>query len=156
MEHRIAIVAGKGGVGKSTVAVQLAHCFQEKGYRMGLLDADLYGPSLRVMLPEEIAVQPHPEKEGVLLPAKARGIALMSMAYFTKAEAAVSVRAPIANSLIKQFIHQVEWGALDCLFVDFPPGTGDIQLTLLQEAGITGAIVVATPQEVALSVLLRT
>lgn len=140
----IAIAAGKGGVGKSTVAVNLALALREQGYAVGLLDADLYGPSVRKMLPEE----KRPGQKGDrIIPAVSRGITIMTMAYFTQ-EATV-VRAPIANKLIAQFVNQVDWGELDYLIIDYPPGTGDIQLTLSQELPLTGAILVTTPQEVA-------
>jgi ATP-binding protein involved in chromosome partitioning len=143
----VAVAAGKGGVGKSTLAVNLALYFRGKGYRVGLMDADLYGPSLKKMVPEEVG----PVQEGDrVVPAMGRGMKLMSMAYFLPDKNPTSVRAPIANGIIKQFIHLVQWGELDFLFVDFPPGTGDIQLTLIQEGMLTGAVLVTTPQQVAL------
>ena len=145
MKYIIGIAAGKGGVGKSTITVNLALALKNLGFAVGILDADIYGPSMQHMLPKGTA--PY-EKDGAIVPADTYGIKLISMAFF-KQEAA-AVRAPIANGLINQFIHRVEWGDLDYLFVDFPPGTGDIQLTLAQECNFTGAIVVTTPQEVAL------
>lgn len=143
----IAIAAGKGGVGKSTITVNLARALQSEGYAVGILDADLYGPSLRRMLPESRLPSQH---NGRFLPAESDGIRLLSMAYFRKENEATAVRAPIANSLIQQFLTQVDWGSLDFLLIDFPPGTGDIQLTLCQRAQLTGAVMVTTPQEVAL------
>src|ERR1700722_11514544 len=143
----VAVAAGKGGVGKSTLAVNLALYFQSKGYRVGLMDADLYGPSLKKMVPEESG--PSQESERVV-PAQSRGMKLMSMAYFLSDKRPTSVRAPIANEIIKQFIHLVDWGELDFLFIDFPPGTGDIQLTLVQEGMLSGAVLITTPQQVAL------
>ena len=143
----IAIASGKGGVGKSTVAVNLALALKRKGLRVGLMDTDVYGPSIRKMLPED---RMPGQKEGKLSPAMSRGIRLMSMAYFRQENEAAVIRAPIANGVISQFIHQVDWGDLDYLIIDFPPGTGDIQLTLCQQANITGAVMVTTPQEIAL------
>lgn len=143
----IGIAAGKGGVGKSAVTVNLALALNALGYKVGILDADLYGPSIRMMLPEE---RRPAELEGKLIPAISKEIAIMSMAFFKSREEAALIRAPIANRLIGQFLNQVEWGNLDYLLIDFPPGTGDIQITLSQQANLNGAIVVTTPQEVAL------
>lgn len=143
----IAVAAGKGGVGKSTVTVQLALALQAQGYQVGIMDADIYGPSIRKMLPEnELPMQKGP----LIFPAICNGIRMISMAYFRKDGEATAVRAPIASGLISQFIRQVEWGPLDYLLIDFPPGTGDIQITLSQQAHLTGAIIVTTPQEIAL------
>lgn len=143
----IAIAAGKGGVGKSTVTVNLALALQMQGYRVGIMDTDIYGPSIRKMLPEDRL----PSQKGeVITPALCCGIKMISMAYFRKDEEATAVRAPIANSLINHFIKNVQWGELDFLLVDFPPGTGDVQLTLSQQAHLMGAVMVTTPQEVAL------
>ncbi len=142
----IAVAAGKGGVGKSTVTVNLALALSLLGHKVGILDADLYGPSLRRMLPED---QLPSQKGPSLLPAMCKGVRVMSMAYFRQDNVATAVRAPIANSLISQFLDQVEWGPLDYLLIDFPPGTGDIQLTLSQKAKLTGAVMVTTPQQVA-------
>ena len=134
-------------MGKSTVAVNLALALQARGYRVGIMDTDLYGPSIRKMLPEERV----PSQTGeIIQPALCKGIKMISMAYFRREEEAAAVRAPIANAVISQFIKNVQWGELDFLIVDFPPGTGDIQLTLSQQAHLLGAIMVTTPQEVAL------
>ena len=146
----VAVAAGKGGVGKSTLALNLALNLSKKGWRVGLMDADLYGPSLRKMLPEEVPPSQHPQVQDRIIPAQSGGIKMISMAYFIADGDPASVRAPIANGIIKQFIHLVEWGDLDFLLIDFPPGTGDIQLTLMQEGCLSGAIVVTTPQEIAL------
>jgi ATP-binding protein involved in chromosome partitioning len=143
----IAIAAGKGGVGKSTVSVNIALALLEQGYEVGILDADLYGPSIRKMLPESsIPIQ----RDNILYPALCKGIKLISMAYFRKEDQATAMRAPMANQFITHFIRNVHWGDLDFLFIDFPPGTGDIQLTLAQQAHLSGAVMVTTPQEVAL------
>lgn len=143
----IAVAAGKGGVGKSSVTVNLALALKAKGYQVGIMDTDIYGPSIRRMLPEDrLPIQ----KEGKIIPALCSGIKMLSMAYFRKEHEAAAVRAPIANGLISQFIKNVDWGVLDFLLIDFPPGTGDVQLTLSQQANLTGAVMVTTPQEVAL------
>jgi ATP-binding protein involved in chromosome partitioning len=141
----IAIAAGKGGVGKSTVAVQLAHALTKRGNRVGILDADVYGPSIRRMMPEDRL----PGKSGdYFTPGYSAGVAVMTMGYFRGESDAAAVRAPIANRVIGQFLKEVSWGELDYLLIDFPPGTGDIQLTLAQEANLTGAVMVTTPQQV--------
>lgn len=145
--HIIGIAAGKGGVGKSSVTVNLAIALKLAGYAVGILDADIYGPSVRRMLPEETMPRQKGEK---LLPADSKGIKIISMAYFRKEHEAAAVRAPIANGVITQFLKNVDWGLLDFLLIDFPPGTGDIQLTLTQQANLTGTVIVTTPQEVAL------
>lgn len=147
IKRTIAIAAGKGGVGKSTVTVNVARALRLMGFSVGIIDADIYGPSIRKMLPEDRM----PSQKGeVLIPALCDGIPMISMAYFRKEEAASVVRAPIANGIISQFMHQIEWGDLDYLLIDFPPGTGDIQLTIAQKANLTGAVLVATPQEIAI------
>lgn len=143
----IAVAAGKGGVGKSTVAVNLAQALQVRGFKVGLLDADIYGPSIRRMLPEDRMPQ---QKGDTIVPALCRGVKMVSMAYFRKEHEAAAVRAPIANGIITQFLKQVDWGPLDYLIIDYPPGTGDIQLTLSQQASVTAALLVTTPQDVAL------
>ncbi len=146
----IGVAAGKGGVGKSTVAVNLARACMRQGLRVGILDADIYGPSLRQMLPEETPPAKHPSLPERIVPAVGCGIKMISMAYFCESHAATAVRAPFANGVIAQFLQKVDWDELDILFIDFPPGTGDIQLTLAQESRINGMVIVTTPQEVAL------
>lgn len=147
IRRTIAVAAGKGGVGKSTVAVNLGLLLRRQGYTVGILDADLYGPSIRRMLPEERLPRQSGEK---VIPALSQsGILTISMAYLRQEGEAAVLRAPIANQLIQRFMRHVEWGELDYLIIDFPPGTGDIQLTLCQQAHLTGAIMVTTPQEVA-------
>ncbi len=147
IRHTIGIAAGKGGVGKSTLTANLALALKKLSFSVGVLDADLYGPSLRKMLPEETFPS---QQNSSFQPAMAHGIKLMSMAYFKKERDAAVIRAPIANKLISQFANQVEWGSLDYLLIDFPPGTGDIQLSLSQTGQLNGAILVTTPQEIAL------
>jgi ATP-binding protein involved in chromosome partitioning len=154
--HVIAIAAGKGGVGKSTVTANLALALRSAGYGVGVLDADLYGPSIRQMLPEKtLPMQKSGQKSGQegsqILPAITKeGIQTISLAFFRKANESMAVRAPIANSVIMQFLKNIQWKSLDFLLIDFPPGTGDIQLTLSQHARLAGAVLVTTPQEVAL------
>lgn len=146
IKHVVAVAAGKGGVGKSSVTVNLALALQQLGFRVGVMDTDIYGPSIRKMLPEDRL----PSQKGQeIIPALCKGISMISMAYFRKENEAAVVRAPIANGVITQFIKNVAWGDLDYLLIDFPPGTGDVQLTLSQQANITGAVMVTTPQEVA-------
>lgn len=146
IKNIIAIAAGKGGVGKSSVTVNLALALRFLGYSVGIMDTDIYGPSIRKMLPESKLPAQHGQ---LITPAICQGIKMISMAYFRKENEAAVVRAPIANGVISQFIKNVEWGALDYLLIDFPPGTGDVQLTLSQQANLSGAIMVTTPQEVA-------
>ena len=146
-KYIIAIAAGKGGVGKSSVTTYLAHALRQEGHSVGVLDADIYGPSIRQMLPEDKLPS---QKGDKLVPAVSQGICTLSMAYFRKENEAAAVRAPIANSVITQFVEGVDWGPLDYLLIDFPPGTGDIQLTLAQKAHLSGALMVTTPQNVAL------
>lgn len=146
IKYIIAVAAGKGGVGKSSITVNLALALRRLGCRVGIMDTDIYGPSIRKMLPEDRA----PIQKGQeILPAQCKGIKMISMAYFCPENEAAIIRAPIANGLISQFINNVVWGELDFLLIDFPPGTGDVQLTLSQQAHLSGAIMVTTPQEVA-------
>jgi ATP-binding protein involved in chromosome partitioning len=143
----LAIAAGKGGVGKSSLTVNLAQALHRKGYRVGIMDVDVYGPSMRRMLPEDRL----PSQKGDLYyPALSRGISMISMAYFRKEHEASAVRAPIANGIVLQFVQKVVWGKLDYLLIDFPPGTGDIQLSVCQQIPITAGIMITTPQEVAM------
>lgn len=140
----IAIAAGKGGVGKSTTAVLLALSLKTMGYSVGILDADLYGPSIRCMLPEE---EKPIKSQHSIKAAVSCGIKVMTMAYFEEIHA--FWRAPMANRMIDQLLSQIEWGPLDFLLIDFPPGTGDIPLTLCQKGGVQAAVMVTTPQKVA-------
>lgn len=145
----IAVAAGKGGVGKSTVATNLALALREQGARVGLLDADIYGPSVPTMLgtPETPPSTRPPNK---IIPAVHYGMAVISVGFFTDRENAVVWRGPMVHKLLQQFLEDVDWGELDYLVVDLPPGTGDAQLSLSQLIPITGAVMVTTPQEVAL------
>lgn len=143
----IAVAAGKGGVGKSSVAVNLALSLHQLGEKVGILDADLYGPSICRMLPDHKLAK---ESEGILQPAWSFGLRTLSMGHFRSEEKAILVRAPIANGIINQFLFQTAWGELDTLIVDFPPGTGDIPITLAQKGDFCAALMVSTPQEMAL------
>ena len=143
----LAIASGKGGVGKSTVTAQLAYTLGWLGKRVGVLDADVYGPSMGKMLTQKI---PPSQRGHSLFPAIGPyGIQWISPAHFRGEEEAAAIRAPLANRWISQCIEQVIWGELDFLLIDFPPGTGDIQLTLSQKIPLSGALMVTTPQEVA-------
>jgi ATP-binding protein involved in chromosome partitioning len=143
----VAVSSGKGGVGKSTVAVNLAVSLALDGARVGLMDMDVYGPNVPLMLG---AGEARPEVEdGKLLPIEAYGVKLMSMAVLQPGDKPMIVRGPILHGLVKQFLTDVKWGELDYLIVDMPPGTGDVQLSLAQLVPVQGAVLVTTPQEVA-------
>ncbi|MDO6485997.1 Mrp/NBP35 family ATP-binding protein [Shimia thalassica] len=144
----IAIGSGKGGVGKSTVSSNLAVALAQKGRRVGLLDADIYGPSQPRMM--GINKRPASPDGKTIIPLKAHGVTLMSIGFMLEEDKAVVWRGPMLMGALQQMLSQVEWGELDVLLVDMPPGTGDVQLTLCQKAEISGAIVVSTPQDVAL------
>jgi ATP-binding protein involved in chromosome partitioning len=148
----LAVASGKGGVGKSTVAVNLAAAFAARGLSVGLLDADVYGPSLPTML----GVSGQPEyRDGRIQPHVAHGLKAMSVGLLTKADDAMIWRGPMASQALTQMLTQTAWGTedapLDILVVDLPPGTGDVQLTLIQKTPLDGAVIVSTPQEVALA-----
>ncbi len=150
VKNIIALGSGKGGVGKSTLTANLAFALQYLGYTVGVLDADIYGPSIQQMIPEDQEAQSNSENNQLIEPALARGIKIISFAYFKDRDQSSVVRAPVANGLIERFLHSVSWGPLDFLLIDFPPGTGDVQLTLAQKGSLTGSIVITTPQEIAL------
>jgi ATP-binding protein involved in chromosome partitioning len=149
----VAVSSGKGGVGKSTVAVNLAVSLALDGARVGLMDADVYGPNVPLMLGVGNA---RPEVEGnKLVPLEAYGVRLMSMAVLKPGDEPMIVRGPILHGLVKQFLTDVRWGELDYLIVDMPPGTGDVQLSLAQLVPVQGAVLVTTPQEVAVADVRR-
>jgi ATP-binding protein involved in chromosome partitioning len=149
----VAVSSGKGGVGKSTVAVNLAVSLALDGARVGLMDADVYGPNVPIMLG---ASEARPEVDGNrLVPIEAYGIKLMSMAVLQPGDKPMIVRGPILHGLVKQFLSDVKWGELDYLIVDMPPGTGDIQLSLAQLVPVQGAVLVTTPQDVAIADVRR-
>src|SRR5438270_11054005 len=149
----IAISSGKGGVGKSTVAVNLAVSLARDGARVGLMDADVYGPNVPLML--GVSRERPSINVNKLVPLEAHGIRLMSMAVLKPGDEPLIVRGPILHSLVRQFLQDVEWGELDYLIVDMPPGTGDVQLSLAQLVPVQGAVLVTTPQEVALADVRR-
>ncbi|MCU1266164.1 MAG: hypothetical protein JWM21_2482 [Acidobacteria bacterium] len=149
----IAVSSGKGGVGKSTVAVNLAVSLAQDGARVGLMDADVYGPNVPIMLGVSDA---RPELDGnKLIPIEAHGVRLMSMAILQPGDKPMIVRGPILHGLVKQFLSDVKWGELDYLIVDMPPGTGDVQLSLAQLVPVQGAVLVTTPQDVAVADVRR-
>jgi len=148
VKNAIAVGAGKGGVGKSTIAVLTAIGLRREGAAVGLLDADVYGPSIPKMLGIE-GEKPYVRNERIL-PIDAYGLKVMSMGFMVEPEKAIIWRGPMVHGVLKQFLDQVEWGELDYLIIDLPPGTGDVPLTLSQSLPLTGAVVVCTPQEVAL------
>ncbi len=154
VRHVIAVGAGKGGVGKSTVAVILAVGLQRLGLKVGLLDADVYGPSLPKLTGTEHA-EPQLDERGRVVPPEFDGIKLLSMGHLVAPDQAVVWRGPMAQKYIKEFLDRGQWGELDYLIVDLPPGTGDIPLTLAQSIPLTGAVVVCTPQDVALLDVLK-
>ena len=143
----IAVASGKGGVGKSTVAVNLALALREMGARVGLLDADVYGPSLPLLTGAKGRVQMHDKK---IVPNQGYGLLLMSMGFFVDEGSPVIWRGPMVHGLIRQFLTDVEWGELDYLVVDMPPGTGDAALTLTQQAPLAGAVIVTTSNDLSL------
>ncbi len=145
----IAVASGKGGVGKSTVSSNLAIALSQQGLKVGLLDCDLYGPSVPLMFGVKDR-QPSADSNDRIIPIEAHGLKLMSMGFLLSDNSPVIVRGPLANRYTQQFLQQVAWGELDVLVLDLPPGTGDIQLTLVQTVTIDGAVIVTTPQEMAL------
>lgn len=153
VKNIIAVVSGKGGVGKSTVAANLALAFAEGGAKVGLMDADIYGPSVPIMfgVRGERPKMTDVNGKGMIVPMERFGIKLMSIGLLVDEKNAVVWRGPMASSAIKQFVTDVLWGELDYLVIDMPPGTGDIHLTLVQTVPVTGVVVVTTPQDVALA-----
>ena len=148
VKNTIAVASGKGGVGKSTVAVNLAVTLARAGARVGLLDADVYGPSIPLMM----GVNDKPlMNNGKIVPLEAHGVRVMSIGFLLDPNRALIWRGPLVTQLINQFLNDVEWGQLDYLIIDLPPGTGDVQLTLVQKIPISGAVIVTTPQDVALA-----
>lgn len=150
----IAISSGKGGVGKSTVTANIAVAMAEAGLRVGVVDADIYGPSIPRMLGIP-AGKPEMSPAQKVIPAEAYGVKVMSMAMLSDDDSPAILRGPMVTKYLQMFIRQVEWGALDVLLLDLPPGTGDIQLTLAQAFPLTGAVVVSTPQDVSLKIARR-
>ncbi|CAN5598449.1 Mrp/NBP35 family ATP-binding protein [soil metagenome] len=147
----VAVASGKGGVGKSTVAANLAVSLARQGLRVGLLDADIYGPSVPLMFGIPKDEKPRVNENRRIIPLERHGIKLLSMGFLVDEKQAVVWRGPMVSSAVKQFLNDAEWGDLDILVVDMPPGTGDIQLTLVQTVALNGTVIVSTPQEVALA-----
>ena len=152
--HILAVESGKGGVGKSTVAVNLALALRARGLRVGLLDADIYGPSVPLMLgiPE---ARPRMAEGHKIIPIDRYGIAVVSMGFFLDDSSPVIWRGPMVMSIVRQFLKDVVWGDLDVLVIDLPPGAGDAQLTLVQQVPVSGGVIVTTPQDVALQDVQR-
>jgi len=147
VQNLIAVGSGKGGVGKTTVSVNLAVALSRLGHKVGLLDADVYGPNVPLMM----GIQQTPHAIGQRIqPLEAHGVRLMSMAFLNPGDKPLVWRGPMLNSVIQQFLRNVDWGELDYLVIDLPPGTGDVQLTLIQTTPLTGAVIVTTPSDVAL------
>jgi ATP-binding protein involved in chromosome partitioning len=148
IRHVIAVASGKGGVGKSTVAANLAVALEQTGARVGLCDCDIYGPSISLMFGTR--ERPTATDENMIVPIEQYGLRLMSMGFLLDDTSPAILRGPMVTRYTQQFLRQVEWGELDYLVLDLPPGTGDIQLTIVQTVALSGAIIVTTPQEVAL------
>ena len=147
VKNLIAVGSGKGGVGKTTVSVNLAVSLASLGYKVGLMDADVYGPNVPLMMGIKRPPEAHGER---IQPLEQFGVKLMSMGFLNPGDRPLVWRGPMLHSVIQQFLRGVDWGELDYLMIDLPPGTGDVQLTLIQTAPLTGAVVVTTPSDVSL------
>ncbi len=152
-EKVIAVASGKGGVGKSTVTVNLALALASKGYKVGIMDADIYGPNVPLMLGvDNVKVRAEGE---FMIPIEKFGIQIMSVGFITDKEKALIWRGALANKLIEQFFRNVKWGELDIMLIDLPPGTGDVPLSILQKVKLDGGIIVTTPQEASIADVLK-
>jgi ATP-binding protein involved in chromosome partitioning len=149
VKNLVAVASGKGGVGKTTVAVNLALSLAKLGHQVGLLDADVYGPNVPIMLGSN--AEPMATAQQRIIPVEAQGIKMISMGLLNPGDKPVIWRGPMLHSVITQFLRSVEWGQLDYLIIDLPPGTGDVQLTLIQTVVVSGAVIVTTPSVVALA-----
>jgi len=148
VKHIVAVASGKGGVGKSTVATNLACGLAKLGHRVGLMDADIYGPSLPLMM--KVTGKPMGDKDGKILPLHSYGVKCMSIGFMVDPGEPIIWRGPMVMGVVKQFLQDVKWAGIDYLIIDLPPGTGDAQLTMIQATPISGALVVTTPQDLAL------
>jgi ATP-binding protein involved in chromosome partitioning len=146
--HIVAIGSGKGGVGKTTVAVNTAICLAQLGYKVGLIDADIYGPNVPLMFGS--GQQPRVLENNLIEPNVAHGVKVISIGLISPGDKPLVMRGPMLHQIIRQFLQQVQWGELDFLIVDLPPGTGDVVISLVQTVPLTGAVVVSTPSDVAL------
>jgi len=153
IKNIIAVASGKGGVGKSTVTANLAVTLAKMGFKVGLLDADIYGPSMPIMfdVANEKPLAVNVDGKSKMKPVESYGVKLLSIGFFTQPSQAVIWRGPMASKALNQMIFDAHWGALDFMLIDLPPGTGDIHLSIMQAMPVTGAVVVSTPQEVALA-----
>ncbi|HEY2646452.1 MAG TPA: Mrp/NBP35 family ATP-binding protein, partial [Candidatus Acidoferrales bacterium] len=149
VKNLVAVASGKGGVGKTTVAVNLALALKRLGASVGLLDADVYGPNVPIMLGTD--EQPQALSEREILPVEAQGVKMISMGLLNPGDKPMIWRGPMLHSVMQQFLRSVQWGELDYLIIDLPPGTGDVQLSLIQLVPVTGAVLVTTPSTVALA-----
>jgi ATP-binding protein involved in chromosome partitioning len=149
VKNLVAVASGKGGVGKTTVAVNLALALARLGHKVGLLDADVYGPNVPIMLGTR--QEPQATQDKRIIPVEVQGIKMISMGLLSPGDKPMIWRGPMLHSVITQFLRSVMWGELDYLIIDLPPGTGDVQLTLIQTVAVTGAVVVTTPSTVALA-----
>jgi ATP-binding protein involved in chromosome partitioning len=149
IKNLVAVASGKGGVGKTTVAVNLSLALSNLGFKVGLLDADVYGPNVPIMLGTTQEPQAGAEKR--IIPVQSQGVKMISMGLLNPGDKPMIWRGPMLHSVITQFLRSVEWGELDYLLIDLPPGTGDVQLTLIQTVAVTGAIIVTTPSTVAIA-----
>jgi len=149
VKNLVAVASGKGGVGKTTVAVNLALALSKLGHKVGLLDADVYGPNVPIML--GATQQPEATADKRIIPVQVQGLKMISMGLLNPGDKPMIWRGPMLHSVITQFLRSVVWGELDYLIIDLPPGTGDVQLTLIQTVAVTGAVLVTTPSTVALA-----
>jgi ATP-binding protein involved in chromosome partitioning len=154
VKNIIAVASGKGGVGKSTVAVNLAVAMAQTGAKVGLLDADIYGPTIPLMMGKEAQIEIG--ADNIVKPAFAHGVKFMSMGFMAPGDKPLIWRGPMAHQALQQSLFGVTWGDLDYLFVDMPPGTGDVHLTLVQSIAVTGGVLVSTPQDIGLTISLKT
>jgi ATP-binding protein involved in chromosome partitioning len=149
VKNLVAVASGKGGVGKTTVAVNLAIALVKLGYKVGLMDADVYGPNVPLML--GTTAEPRATEDRRIFPVEAQGVKMISMGLLNPGDRPMIWRGPMLHGVVQQFLRSVQWGELDYLIVDLPPGTGDVQLTLIQTVAVTGAVIVTTPSTVAIA-----